>query len=72
MQKNLNGESFAGLNFRGFDPYEVFRGNTFAVHWSGMYIVNYNILSRSSSKPRKFNPANLSPFNIPKFPLKYF
>ena len=51
-----------------FQPYEVSCGNTFAGHWPPVDFVYLQLkftekLLRSSQKPRKFSPANLSRSN---------
>ena len=52
-----------------FKLYEVFHRNTFTVYWPPVFITYVYIkfmgkLSRWAQKPRKFSPANLSPFTV--------
>ena len=56
-----------------FQPCEVFRGNTSAVHWASVFIIRSGYsygknsrdkLSRYSRKRRKFSLENLSPFTV--------
>ena len=74
----VNGERFAGLNFRGFHSMkfsrENFRCTLRLKHSNNAIIRSLHIftekLSRYSSKPRKprkFSPANLSPFTVYTF-----
>ena len=68
----VNGERFAGLNFRGFEEYRKnFSVNIRKLRIMALFKCFKRKVQRKFSRenfiewnPRKFSPANLSPFTV--------
>ena len=54
----VNGERFAELKHSRFQPYEIFRKNTFAVQWPPVFILRIAKNSRENFRDKLKNREN--------------